>query len=945
MHFTQEDYRKIEDWLYQRTVKDTEFPSVDSLDGTEMVPILQDNKNKTIKLNSFVKQVADMKLPDFYNVTVNSKESFLTLREAISLVPVEQRKLGLTITYHNEYGNWLIYQFKGDSLNQWDSLNYWNSIIQQAIEEFVLYPDEEDITGVRDENRTFLKFKNREYNPEEFSGMGMIILRKNLVGTAACSIDDEDHLNNILTQDMINQENTVYIVQYDFDLDGKVISIPKGCTLWFQGGSINNGTIYLQETAILGAFEFADMGNAKLFGKFNTGQVMTFSDDSYKAKTGGYFVAGTKSSSATVEEDAKNEKEVFYDKNPNAYTTETRQELRWWNGEEWILILDITDYNEIKSIINDLIEKHNAEMAACYKYFKARCYALEVRMDNAEDTLKEHEKQLNTHEIRLNEHDTILDEHSSTLNNHETRITKNEGDITSINKEIDSINSEITDVKEDITNINSSISNIEGDINNITSNISNIQNTVKNLGDVVNNLDQTIENHIQQFIEDNVVGVASITVNGTKYNPDSNGNITLPNYPEAGGGTADKTKGTLKFTGAVSASYNGSTDVTVNIPEGGSSSGGGVADSVKGTLTVKSAEGTTLGTYNGSTDKTITLPASGGEGGNTYNTAKEPLTLKQGNTTLGTYTGEDPVTISIPEFPEYDKDGGTADKVAHKLKFTGAVTAEYDGSEEVSVNIPVGGGSGEGSSTPNQPLIFTGAVTETYDGTSQKTVNIPVYEPTPATTLEDLDTKSLVIKNSSGTEVVSYNAKADKEVQFNKLHIKNNPWDAGTLTTGAHLVSQDIDLLAKEGTIDLSEARFGSMYTGIVLTSGTVSRSSSTSNYWFYTSSRKHPFLAVTVQATGAGVLIKLSATSGSVAVTSAVCSYESSVNSGTTSTESSRYRSDVVGVRSGINGNTVYVQGIRTDDKNNDSINTDPAASGGKLLGFNMIIIGYISA
>lgn len=599
MHFTQEDYRKIEAWLYQRTVKDTEFPSADPLDGTEMVPILQNNENKTIGLNNFVKQVADMKLPDFYNVTVNSKRPYLTLKEAVSLVPVKQRKLGLTITYHNEYGNWLIYQFKGDSLNQWDSLNYWNNIIQQAIEEFVLYPDEEDITGVRDGNRTFLKFKNREYNPEEFSGMGMIILRKNLVGTAACSIDDEDHLNNILTQDMINQENTVYIVQYDFDLDGKVISIPKGCTLWFQGGSINNGTMYLQETAILGAFEFADMGTAKLFGKFNTGQIMTFSNDSYKAKEGGYFVPSTKPSSATTQEDAKQDRETFYTENTAAYVTETRQELRWWNGEEWILILDITDYRELKSIISDLIDKHNAEMAACYKYFKARCYALELRVDDAER--------------RLDEHDAILE-------NHETRITKVEGDIVSINNEINSIHNDIDNIEGDINTINNNITNIEGDINsieqnitNVTNDISNITNNIADIQNIVENLDQTIENYIQQFIENNVVGVASVTVNGQKYVPDSNGNISLPDYPEAGGG-----------------------------------SGGGVADSVKGTLIIKSSEGTTLGTYNGSADKTITLPSSGSGEGDTIITAKETLTIKQGNNTLGTYDGTEPKTITIP---------------------------------------------------------------------------------------------------------------------------------------------------------------------------------------------------------------------------------------------------------------------------------------------------------
>lgn len=844
MHFTQEDYRKIEAWLYQRTVKDTEFPSADPLDGTEMVPILQNNENKTIGLNNFVKQVADMKLPDFYNVTVNSKRPYLTLKEAVSLVPVKQRKLGLTITYHNEYGNWLIYQFKGDSLNQWDSLNYWNNIIQQAIEEFVLYPDEEDITGVRDGNRTFLKFKNREYNPEEFSGMGMIILRKNLVGTAACSIDDEDHLNNILTQDMINQENTVYIVQYDFDLDGKVISIPKGCTLWFQGGSINNGTMYLQETAILGAFEFADMGTAKLFGKFNTGQIMTFSNDSYKAKEGGYFVPSTKPSSATTQEDAKQDRETFYTENTAAYVTETRQELRWWNGEEWILILDIIDYRELKSIISDLIDKHNAEMAACYKYFKARCYALELRVDDAER--------------RLDEHDVILE-------NHETRITKVEGDIVSINNEINSIHNDID--------------NIEGDINTINNNIADIQN-------IVENLDQTIENHIQQFIENNVVGVASVTVNGQKYVPDSNGNISLPDYPEAGGG-----------------------------------SGGGVADSVKGTLTIKSSGGTTLGTYNGSADKTITLPSSGSGEGGTIITAKETLTIKQGNNTLGTYDGTEPKTITIPE-----SSGGTADRVAKKLKFTGAVSAEYDGSEEVSVNIPSGGGGGTGGS--NQPLIFKGAVNETYDGSVQKEITIPA-----PVTLADLDTKTLTLQNQKGNVKHTYNAKEDKTVKVGSVLFRQNSGDT------LH------DALDSTQTIlDLRPYMNGGYGHPTILYSAEIVRNKNTTA-WRELYSQKHDGVGSVSFSTN-NILLKVTLSSKSgwgIAVASACANSRDMDGLGYSHSGGDRLRSNGGWIQCATNASsTVYLHAWRTGDKNNDTVHADCLHKDGKCLGLSIIVIGY---
>ncbi len=791
MFFTQDDYRKIEEWLRTRTVKDSEFHHADPLRGDEDVPIIQNGKNKILTINELVKQVAMMELPDFFNVTTFAKKGNLFLEQAIGLVPVEQRKLGLTITFHSAKGHWLIYQFKGTSLNQWSSLNYWRSPIEEALEELVLYSDEEDITGVRDGNRTFLKFKDKDYDPADFSGMGRIILRKNLVGTEACSLDDEDHLLNVLTQDMIRKENTVYIVQYDFDLDGKIISIPEGCTLWFQGGSINNGTIYLQETAILGAFEFADMGNAKLFGKFNTGQVMTFSDDSYEAKTGGYFVAGTKPSSATLAEDAKNEEETFYGENSNAYTAETRQELRWWNGEEWILILDITDYNEIKSIINDLIEKHNAEMSACYKYFKARVYALELRMDEAE----------------------------SRIENSEERIT-------------------------------------------------DILNQITNLGNVINNIENIIAEQIENYITNNVIGVASVTVNGQKFNPDENGNITLPDYPQPGGGTADKVAGKLRFTGASTAEYDGSSDVTVNIPEGGS--GGGQADSVKGTLTIKAADGTTLAAYNGSSDKTVTLPRS--------------------------------------------DEGGTS------------VPADIE------------------------PLTFKGAVQEVFDGKEAKEIMIPF-----PTTLDELDTKPLVIKNSKNEEVTSYNAKEVKEIKFNKLHVKTNLSDikealpSGVVNTNysGSLIPYDIDLLNGEGVIDLTKVNFGTHEHGIVLASGYVRRPNSNSTNWSFHSTHQHPFVTITVSSVGqAGIKITLNVAgpNNRMDVHTAIATFSNSTERGILDTNGGRNRSSVIGLRCSVYNGEVYVQGIRTDDKNNDAIDFDPAAKGGRLLGFNILIIGHIN-
>ena len=53
----------------------------------------------------------------------------------------------------------------------------------------------------------------------------------------------EAHSKNILTQAMINEPNTIYHIQYDYDLNGQTITVPEGCTLEFEGGSLRNGSL------------------------------------------------------------------------------------------------------------------------------------------------------------------------------------------------------------------------------------------------------------------------------------------------------------------------------------------------------------------------------------------------------------------------------------------------------------------------------------------------------------------------------------------------------------------------------------------------------------------------------------------------------------------------------------------------------------------------------
>ena len=97
-------------------------------------------------------------------------------------------------------------------------------------------PDEEDITAEGDTPQTqVLKLKDRAYDSLNASGKGYKILRKNWQ-----PINGER--KNVLTQEMINEPNTIYEIRYDFDLNGKEITLPEYCDLRFNGGSFNNGS-------------------------------------------------------------------------------------------------------------------------------------------------------------------------------------------------------------------------------------------------------------------------------------------------------------------------------------------------------------------------------------------------------------------------------------------------------------------------------------------------------------------------------------------------------------------------------------------------------------------------------------------------------------------------------------------------------------------------------
>ena len=91
---------------------------------------------------------------------------------------------------------------------------------------------------------------NRSVNAQKFIGRGKKTLERSKSGNT---------MSNVLTQSMLSAANTEYVIQYDFVL-GEDITMPGGCVLKFDGGSISGShTITGTNTGIV-----ADL--VKIFG-------------------------------------------------------------------------------------------------------------------------------------------------------------------------------------------------------------------------------------------------------------------------------------------------------------------------------------------------------------------------------------------------------------------------------------------------------------------------------------------------------------------------------------------------------------------------------------------------------------------------------------------------------------------------------------------------------
>lgn len=102
-------------------------------------------------------------------------------------------------------------------------------------------PDDEDLKKETTQGGTeVMKFADKSFNSAQFSGLARKYLRKDISSGT-----------NPLTQDMVKDKNTIYHIQYAYDLQGATINIPDGCVIVFEGGSLENGTVNFNHSQII----------------------------------------------------------------------------------------------------------------------------------------------------------------------------------------------------------------------------------------------------------------------------------------------------------------------------------------------------------------------------------------------------------------------------------------------------------------------------------------------------------------------------------------------------------------------------------------------------------------------------------------------------------------------------------------------------------------------
>jgi hypothetical protein len=225
---------------------------------------------------SYTETVKDKKTgKSLEEILVSTNFLYLPYRgsKAATRLQVDERyrRKGLWVQYVTDLGSVIVEYYNSSDISdtEWVDDKYWapyNSAqfnpgtigldaLSQEAKDYLLTNSPVNTEDITRDNQSRLQLADRAYNPASFSGKGYKILRQNILNGT-----------NVLAQSMILAANTVYEIRYDYDLQGQEVTIPEGCILRFEGGSLKNGNLRGNSTDVMASIYTIFSDNLNILG-------------------------------------------------------------------------------------------------------------------------------------------------------------------------------------------------------------------------------------------------------------------------------------------------------------------------------------------------------------------------------------------------------------------------------------------------------------------------------------------------------------------------------------------------------------------------------------------------------------------------------------------------------------------------------------------------------
>lgn len=143
MFFTQEDYRKIEDYLKRNSIRDTEFNTIQSLNQEDFVPVLHNKENAKISVRDIYKGIGKNNIINYHEY-IGNYTSAVSLKDVLSSIKEPHRVPGCMITFMSSFSNqWETYQFNSFTIDNWLNEEYWRNLYENTQSKFKgFFPNE-----------------------------------------------------------------------------------------------------------------------------------------------------------------------------------------------------------------------------------------------------------------------------------------------------------------------------------------------------------------------------------------------------------------------------------------------------------------------------------------------------------------------------------------------------------------------------------------------------------------------------------------------------------------------------------------------------------------------------------------------------------------------------------------------------------------------------------